>query len=161
MTDTDGAKQLAAALGRIPSGLFVVTCREGDRETGLLASFVQQCAFQPPLVSLAIKQGRALFDWLVPGKLLTINILDDTQTDMIAHFGRGFGLDDSPFEELDVDRPEDAGAILRDCLACLHVRVAQRIPTGDHELILAEVVAGQLLGEGHPMVHVRKSGMHY
>ena len=32
-----------AALGRIPSGLFVLTLRHGGRETGMLASWVQQC----------------------------------------------------------------------------------------------------------------------
>ena len=161
MAESDAEKQLAAALGRIASGLFVVTCREGKRETGLLASFVQQCSFHPPLVSLAIKQKRAVLDWLVPGKIVTANILDDTQTDMIAHFGRGFGLDEAPFAELTVDRPEDGGPVLRDCLAYLHLRVVERIPTGDHELLITEVVAGNLMSEGHPMVHVRKSGMHY
>lgn len=124
MSEVD--KQLAAALGRIPSGLFVVTCREGQRETGLLASFVQQCSFVPPLVSLAVKVGRAVLDWLEPGKQFTINILDETQTDMIAHFGRGFGLDENPFEELEVERSEEWGAVLRDCLAYLHVRVKER-----------------------------------
>ena len=31
----------------------------------------------------------------------------------------------------------------------------------DHELILARVTGGRLLGEGQPMVHIRKSAMHY
>jgi flavin reductase (DIM6/NTAB) family NADH-FMN oxidoreductase RutF len=161
MSNLEPEKQLAAALGRIPSGLFVLTCAEGKRETGFLASFVQQCSFQPPLVSVAIKKNRALLDWLVSGKVFTLNILDDTQTDMIAHFGRGFALDESPFSDLEVDRPDDSGAILRDCLAYLRVRVVERIASGDHELLIGEVIAGQLLGEAHPMVHVRKSGMHY
>ncbi len=158
---TEAEKQLAAALGRITSGLFVVTCKEGTRSTGLLASFVQQCSFQPPLVTLAIKKNRPVLDWLVPGKALTINILDESQTDMIAHFGKGFDLDDSPFEELEVEPADDAGVVLLDCLACLKVRVTDRIATGDHEVLVGEVIAGKLLSEAHPMVHVRKSGMHY
>ena len=31
----------------------------------------------------------------------------------------------------------------------------------DHDLIIAKVSAGRVLGEGHPMIHIRKSGMHY
>jgi flavin reductase (DIM6/NTAB) family NADH-FMN oxidoreductase RutF len=158
---TEAEKQLAAALGRITSGLFVVTCTEGARSTGLLASFVQQCSFQPPLVSLAIKNNRPVLDWLVAGKTFTINILDETQTDMIAHFGKGFGLDDSPFQELETEPLEDAGIVLSDSLGYLKVRMKNRIAAGDHELLLAEVIAGKLLSEVHPMVHVRKSGMHY
>ena len=53
----DPVKELAAAVGRIPSGLFVVTVRNGDRETGLLASWVQQCSFEPFQVSVAVKAG--------------------------------------------------------------------------------------------------------
>ena len=36
MKETDPHKQLAAAAGRIPSGLYVLTARRGDAETGLL-----------------------------------------------------------------------------------------------------------------------------
>ena len=58
MHDTDPHKQLAAALGRVPSGLFVLTIRRGSAETGMLVSWVQQCSFDPPLVSLAVQRGR-------------------------------------------------------------------------------------------------------
>ena len=40
-------------------------------------------------------------------------------------------------------------------------RVVGRVEAGDHDLFIGEVVDGAVLGEGHPMVHVRKSGLHY
>src|SRR5215831_15239426 len=90
MSETDRLKPWAAALGRIPSGMFIVTVRHGNDETGMLASWVQQCSFDPPQVSIAVRHGRWLAGWLTEGAALVINILDDTQTDMIVHFGRGF-----------------------------------------------------------------------
>jgi flavin reductase (DIM6/NTAB) family NADH-FMN oxidoreductase RutF len=153
--------ELFASLGRIPSGVFVLTLRHGERETGMLASWVQQCAFEPPLVSLAVKRGRFIADWLAAGAHLTINILDDTQTDMIGHFGRGFEPDQPAFEGLEVRRRSGAAPILEEALAFLDGRVMARHTTGDHELFIVQVVAGALLNEGRPMVHVRKSGMHY
>ena len=51
MPDSDPSKRLAAALGRVPSGLYILTARHGDAETGMLVSWVQQCSFAPPLVS--------------------------------------------------------------------------------------------------------------
>jgi flavin reductase (DIM6/NTAB) family NADH-FMN oxidoreductase RutF len=157
----DSARQLAAALGRVPSGLFILTTRHDGAETGLLASWVQQCAFTPPHVSVAVKRGRPLTDWLLQGANLTVNILDDSQTDMVAHFGRGFAPGEPAFEGLEVERPEGWGPVLLEALAVLHCRVAGNLTVGDHVLFLAEVVSGRLLGEGHPMVHVRKSGLHY
>jgi flavin reductase (DIM6/NTAB) family NADH-FMN oxidoreductase RutF len=157
----EGAKSLAAALGRIPSGLFIVTLRHGEAETGMLASWVQQCSFDPPQVSLAIRNDRDLLAWLTPGTTFTVNILDDTQTDMIVHFGKGFALGEPAFTGLDIEHPGGAPAVLSEALAYLECRVEGRHAAGDHDLLLGRVVAGQLLGEGHPMVHVRKSGMHY
>src|SRR5437867_7757789 len=154
-------KQLQAALGRIVSGMFVITARREPGETGMLASWVQQCSFDPPLVSVALRKGREIASWLPEGAPFVVNILDDTQTDMLIHFGRGFSEKEPAFADVDVERMDGSPPILKDALAFLDCRVANRCTTGDHELIIGQVVAGRLLGEGHPMVHVRKSGGHY
>jgi flavin reductase (DIM6/NTAB) family NADH-FMN oxidoreductase RutF len=161
MNEADPQRQLAAALGRVPSGLFILTVRRGEVEIGMLASWVQQCSFEPPLLSLAIKRGRDVLDWLTEGSRFTLNILDSTETDMIVHFGKGFALGEPAFTGLDVERPEGAAPVLSEALAYLECRVQGRCPTGDHDLLIAEVVRGRVLGQGQPLVHIRKSGFHY
>jgi flavin reductase (DIM6/NTAB) family NADH-FMN oxidoreductase RutF len=162
MKDVDPQRQqLAAALGRVPSGLFILTARQGEAETGMLASWVQQCSLDPPQVSVAIKRDRPVAAWLVAGSTFVLNILDDSETDMLVHFGRGFALDQPAFEGLDIEREEGSAPILSDALAYLHCRVVARHSAGDHDLFVAQVIAGRMLGEGQPMVHVRKSGFHY
>jgi flavin reductase (DIM6/NTAB) family NADH-FMN oxidoreductase RutF len=148
-------------MGRIPSGLFVLTLSRGDIETGMLASWVQQSSFQPPLISLAINPKRDLAGLLTAESLFTLNILEDTQTDMIVHFGRGFALNEPAFTDLDVIRGQSNGPILAEALAFLTCQVKSRHPAGDHDLFVAQVIDGRMLDEGHPMVHVRKSGAHY
>ena len=160
MTESE-LSDVALALGRVPSGLFVLTARDGHRETGMLVSWVQQCSFEPPLVSFALKRGRWVAAWLTAGAPLFVNVLDDTQTDMIVHFGRGFALGEPAFEGLEVERGSEGGPVLAEALACLECRVVTRCTAGDHELLIAEVVRGRMLNEGQPMVHVRKSGLHY
>ena len=158
----DRLKALAAALGRVPSGLFIVTARRGEAETGLLASWVQQCSFDPPQVSLCLRRGRDLNAWLEEGAAFTLNILeDDGGTDLIVRFGRGFALDEPAFEGLEVDRPGGAAPVLREALAYLECRVVARHDAGDHQLFIGRVTTGAMLGDGKPMVHVRKSGLHY
>lgn len=161
MTDSHRQPPLASALGRIPSGLFVVTFRHGKSETGMLASWIQQCSFEPPQVSVAIRKDRDVLAWLEPEAPFTVNILDETQTEMLVHFGRGFALGVPAFEGLEVERPDGAPPVLTESLAYLECRVSHRCGVGDHELVIGRVVAGRLLDEGKPMVHVRKSGMHY
>jgi flavin reductase (DIM6/NTAB) family NADH-FMN oxidoreductase RutF len=161
MNTADLHKQLMAALGRVASGMFVITARQGEAETGMLASWVQQCSFNPPHLSVALKKGREIADWLPLGASFIVNILDDTETDMIIHFGRGFSGKEPAFTNLEVDRVDARPPVLKDALAFLECRVTARYETGDHELVIGQIVAGGLLGEGHPMVHIRKSGAHY
>jgi flavin reductase (DIM6/NTAB) family NADH-FMN oxidoreductase RutF len=159
--DSEPHRQLTAALGRIPSGLFILTIRHAAAETGVLVSWVQQCSFEPPQLTLALKRGRSVADWLTPAATFVLNILDDTQTDMVAHFGKGFKLGEPAFEEVEIERIGELPPVLAEALGYLACRVIACHSAGDHDLIVAQVVSGKMLGEGHPMVHVRKSGAHY
>jgi flavin reductase (DIM6/NTAB) family NADH-FMN oxidoreductase RutF len=161
MSDGDKRKQCLAALGRVPSGLFVLTVRQGDAETGMLTSWVQQCSFEPPQVTVALRRGRDVSAWLTADTAFVLNILDDSQTDMIGHFGRGFGPGEPAFDGLEVERPDGSPPVLTEALAYLECRVAGRCEAGDHDLIVGRVVGGRLLNDGHPMVHIRRNGTHY
>jgi flavin reductase (DIM6/NTAB) family NADH-FMN oxidoreductase RutF len=127
----------------------------------MLTSWVQQCAFAPPHVSVAIQHERPILEWLAKGARFTLNILDSAQTDMVAHFGRGFDLDEPAFDGLETIRPDGEAPVLEEALAYLVCLVSQDSSVGDHKLLLSEVVGGRVLNDGQPMVHVRKSGLHY
>ena len=47
-------KQVGKALGRVASGLYVVTTKFEDKEDAVLASWVNQCSFDPPAVTIAL-----------------------------------------------------------------------------------------------------------
>jgi flavin reductase (DIM6/NTAB) family NADH-FMN oxidoreductase RutF len=151
----------AAALGRIPSGLFVLTARHGRQETGMLASWVQQCSFDPPQVTVAVRKGRFLLDWLPDGARFAVNVLAEGQKALVAHFGKGFEAGEPAFDGLEVYRTDGSAPMLADALACLDCRVAGRCDAGDHVLVVGRVIGGEVRHEGRPTVHVRRSGLHY
>ncbi len=152
---------LMAALGRVPSGLFVLTIGRDGRETGMLASWVQQCSFDPPQISLAVKPGRHAADLLTDKAAFVVNILPEGATDLLKHFGKGFGPGEPAFAGLDVYPTAEGVPVLRTALAHLDCRVAGRSRAGDHDLVIGRVVGGRLHAEGPPAVHIRKSGAHY
>ncbi|OWK42279.1 Diflavin flavoprotein [Fimbriiglobus ruber] len=149
------------ALGRIPSGLFVVTARRGADETGMLASWVQQCSFDPPQVTIAVRKGRYVLDWLTDGAAVGVNVIPEGQKALVAHFGKGFAPEEPAFAGLDVDRAEGAAPLLKAALAVLDCRVVDRLDAGDHVLVVAKVVGGGIHQDGKPTVHVRKNGLNY
>ena len=152
---------LAAALGRVPSGLFILTVGQGDHQTGMLASWVQQCSFEPPQVTLAVKPGRYAGDLLTEKSAFVVNVLAAGEADLMKHFGKGFGSGEPAFTGLDIYHTDSGVPVLRAALAHLDCRVTSRFGAGDHDLIIGRVVAGGLHSEGPPAVHVRKSGAHY
>ena len=159
---TDPTQQAAMALGRIPSGLFILTARHGERETGMLSSWVQQCSFDPPQISVIVRRDREIMAWLTPGTAFTMNQLAEGQNSFLSHFGKGFSLDQPAFTGLNVERPADEGPILLDALGYLLCRVTGRFAGGDHDILVGRVVGGKLnQADGKPMVHVRKNGLRY
>lgn len=161
MTADDPQRAFASALGRIPSGLFILTVSHAGQETGFLASWVQQCSFKPPRLSFAVQPDRPIVQMLVPEAALAFNILESSATDMIAHFGKGFAPGANAFEGVELIREPGKAPVLAEALAVLEGRVAGKFPAGDHDIVLVDLLAGRLLCEGQPMVHIRKNGLHY
>jgi len=152
---------MSAALGRIPSGLFVVTIRKGDAATGMLASWVQQCSFAPPRITLAIQPQRDISTLLTPQARFTLNIIREGQNDLVSHFSRGFADSDDPFKNIEIDLESAFAPVLKSSLAFLDCTAVERVNAGDHAVVIAEVNNGRMLQESKPWVHIRKNGLRY
>src|SRR5262245_42734168 len=123
MSASDVPKPLAKALGRIPSGLFVLTAGPFGAETGLLVSWVQQCSFDPPMVSVALRRGRPIAGLLAVGEPFTVNVVGEGQKHLIAHFGRGFEPGQPAFEGVALERHDGHPPALAEAVAHLACRV--------------------------------------
>lgn len=157
--------QLAAVLGRISSGLFILTARNNaGQETGLLASWVQQASFAPPAFTVAVNAKRYLNDWLRESPQVAINIVGESQKQFLGHFGRGFEPDQPAFDGLSIARSPGGLPVLCDALGWLEGRVKQSMSAGDHIVYLVEIQhagAGAELESMRPWVHTRKNGLGY
>jgi flavin reductase (DIM6/NTAB) family NADH-FMN oxidoreductase RutF len=157
----DPTASLAAALGRIPSGLLVITYRRGDADAAFLGSWVQQCGFEPPMVSVAVKKGREAAEWLSDGAAFAINVLAEGQKELLSHFGKGLPLEQLPNAAARLSRSDGGAAALTEAHAVLQCRAAGRYATGDHVVVFGHIVAGHLQSEDRPHVHIRKNGLNY
>ncbi|QDT67663.1 Putative diflavin flavoprotein A 3 [Planctomycetes bacterium MalM25] len=154
-------EELLAALGRVPSGIYILTIGAGDESTGMLASWVQQAGFEPPQVSVALKSGRPINERIESGEPFAINIVGATQKHLLGHFGKGFAPGEPAFEGLELAATESGTPALAEAVGVLECRATGGVDAGDHRLIVAEVIAGRLQHDAAPMTHVRKRGDHY
>ena len=149
------------ALGRVPSGIFILTAGTGARATGMLASWVMQAGFDPPAISIAVNLERYVCGWLTGGEPFVVNLLGESQKNLLAHFGKGFAPEEPAFEGIEISHCPRGVPILSSCLGHLECEPTGHIDSGDHRIFLANVVRGALPGDGDPMVHIRKTGVHY
>lgn len=152
---------MAAALGRIPSGIFILTASHEGKRTGMLASWVMQASFEPPMFTVAVRSDRYLAEWLRGGATVALCILSSDEKNMIAHFGRGFEPGQEAFEGVALVEEVAAVPVLADALGYLVGKVTGSLPTGDHTIFSVVIEGGKLLRGGQPMTHVRKDGMRY
>ncbi|HEY2147465.1 MAG TPA: flavin reductase family protein [Pirellulales bacterium] len=155
------ASHLASVLGRLPSGLFIVTARRDGDETGMLASWIMQAGFEPPMITVALHKDRLLARWLATGTPFTVNLLADDQQRLVAHFGRGFEEAEPAFDGLKVSRSPSGAVVLDGTIGYLECEPTGHIDSADHRIFLARVVLGYLSDGERPMVHIRKNGMKY
>lgn len=152
---------IARALGRIPSGLYVVTTMRGAEPVGFVGSFVMQMGFEPPTVCVAVGHTRPFLADLRESGHFALSILDKQASGAMAPFFKKLPEGESPFDHVRVLSISPGAPILADALAWVRCRVSGEHPTGDHVAVFGEVVDGAILREGESTVHMRKNGLGY
>jgi len=154
--------RIGRAVGRIASGVFVVTVRAGGECDGMLASWVSQAAFDPPMISVAIRKDRHLLRLMAPGSEFTLNVLSKDNLDIFKNFASPYVAGQDRFAGLEIESNSTYGPVFCRSIAYLHLVTHTIVEAGDHVVALAEVVdAGMLQSEAEPMVHLRKNGFQY
>lgn len=164
LSAAESASASALAVGRVVGSLCVLTARDGDAQSAMLASWVSQASFDPPGLTIAVKKDRAVEALLPMGNRFVLNVLaEGKERPLIKAMTRPFAPGEDRFAGLDVETSEATGAvILPGSASYLECTVSQRMEAGDHWLVYATVEAGKLLDEGvQSAVHFRKSGMNY
>ena len=154
------------AMGRIPSGRFVLTAASGDKRVGILVSFVQQACLNPPMVTVAIAKGRAIMPLISESRQFGLCQLADDDKMLLRKFKayNDAPVKDDPFLGTRLIRGVlPKLPILASSLAYLEcVLVSHMDIEGDHNLFVGAVRGGSLLApDKQPYVRLRDTGHDY
>jgi len=157
------ASSLEQAVGRLIGSLSIVTARQGDITSAMLASWVSQATFTPPGLTVAVAKDRAIESLMHSGGQFVLNILaEGRHLGLMKHFLKPFGPGEDRLRGLSTQEAANGCPFLSDALAFLECRVENRMECGDHWLVYAVVDNGQVLQpQSQTAVHYRKSGSHY
>ncbi len=151
--------QVGKALGRVASGLFVVTAKCGDQEDAVLVSWVNQCSFDPPAVSIVLGTVRPARLLVEGSNAFIVNVLGKDDNTLLKHFSKPPKED--IFKGIKTSRGAHGIRVLKDAVSCLECEVVNSVFSGDHVLYIGEIVGGKVLKGGDPYVHTRTNGFNY
>lgn len=152
----------APALGRLVSGLYIVTSGVGEDATGMLGSWVQQAGFEPPAVTVAMGKDRTITELIRACGHFGISVLALSGMHHLKHFARGFGPGENAFDGLNIAFAASGVPLLVDAHASFACKVIGESTWTDHVVFCGEVVEGTCANlDEDPATHVRKNGLSY
>ena len=157
MTDSE---ELAKALGKVPSGLFILTAQHKNNEDAVLVSWVCQCSFHPPTLSVVLAKSRTARELVEASGAFVLNILGKESNKLLKRFGKP-PKDEPLFEGIPVRKGYKNITILEDSVSFLECALLNQTAVEDHIIYVGKIVGGKILRGGEPYVHIRKSGFSY
>jgi len=154
---------VGAALGAIPSGLFVLTAAHEDRRLGTLVSWVQQACFEPPMVCVAIAKGTPIMPIVSESRFFGLCQLGSDDRTLTRKFANATDPGDDPFLGVQLVKPVlhklpilASARVYLECELSCHMDVE-----GDHDLFVGTVHHAGYRGPFDPAVRTREDGFGY
>lgn len=161
MQDTTELSPVAKALGRIPTGLYIVTAKDSETALGFVGSFVMQTGFDPPTVCVAVGKGRAHLAAMEASGRFCVSILDAASSSVMGAFFKKYEPGETALDHVATGDTPGGLPYMKDALAWLDCSVTGTFESGDHVVVFGTVEHGDMPREGDPSVHLRKNGLGY
>jgi 3-hydroxy-9,10-secoandrosta-1,3,5(10)-triene-9,17-dione monooxygenase reductase component len=131
------AANFRTVLGRLPTGVVIVTGGDPDAPSGLVVGSFMSVSLDPPLVVVSPAKTSTSWPAIEAGGFFCANVLHSDQTDLARTFSRSGG---DKFAGVSWRPAPVTGApLLEGVAAWIDCRIHQTIEAGDHQLVLGEV----------------------
>ncbi|MGV9250649.1 flavin reductase family protein [Streptomyces sp. NPDC003697] len=159
--------EFRAAMSRLAAGVVLVTAREAPldpddplapagEDAGMTATAFMSVSLDPPLAMVSLRTGSRMDDVLAEQPLWAVSVLSAGQHHIAGRFAMKGRLSDRLlFQDIPCVRGEVSGApLVEGALATLECRTEQRVPAGDHTLVLGRVLTARVpSADGGPLMY--------
>lgn len=129
-------------LWSMPSGLYVVGSRAGDRYNLMTANWASQVSFDPKLVAISVEHAALTYQLIMESRVFTLNLIAREDRAIVRKFVKPVEVDleaktlnGFPFHEGGTGAP-----ILDQAVAYLDCSCHETVTVGGHSIFVAEVV---------------------
>ena len=151
-------------LWTMPSGLYVLGSRAGDRRNAMTLSWATQVSADPKLVAVSVEKVAFTHELVAEGGAFSLNVIDREDRAIVRKFTKPVEVDEAaktlngfPFHDGVTGAP-----VLDQAPAFIECEVRQAVEVGNHTLFIGEVVAcGFQADEATEVLRMEDTRMNY
>ncbi|MFQ5499000.1 MAG: flavin reductase family protein [Candidatus Zixiibacteriota bacterium] len=155
------ASDIAKVLRTLEYGVYVVTMGEGDTGNAFTASWLTQVSSDPPMLAMAVNNKHQSTRLLKEHGSFAVNLIAAGQEAVAKTY---YGPAESGYQKLssyNVGKAPVTGCpIISGAIGFLDCRITNMIVTGNHTLIIGEVVAAKY-DSSEPILSSSNSKLRY
>lgn len=136
-------------LGKITYGLYVLTAKKGEEINGMIASWVSQVSYDPPLVMVGVRKNRYTHKMIEETGIFALHVLAKEDINLVSRFK--WPDPKKKFEGLKWTTKTTGAPILEQTLAYMDCKLTDTVNTGDHTLFIGQIIEAYTLKQGVPL----------
>jgi flavin reductase (DIM6/NTAB) family NADH-FMN oxidoreductase RutF len=141
------------ALASWPSGVSVVTSRDGEQVHGMTVSAFSSVSLNPPLVLICAEKSSNTRAMIEAARVFTVNVLAAGQEELSIRFASQ-KLEARRFEGLECQDGATGCPRIPGAVSYLDCRVVDSLDAGDHSVYIGRVEGARFMN-GPPLVYLR------
>jgi flavin reductase (DIM6/NTAB) family NADH-FMN oxidoreductase RutF len=151
-------------LWAMPSGLYIVGSRAGERRNGMTLNWATQVSVDPKLLAISVEQVAFTHELIAEGRVFSLCIVDREDRAIVRKFTKPVEVDleartlnGFPFHDGLTGAP-----ILDQAVAYLDCEVRQEVAAGPYTVFIGEIVdAGFRKPEDTPVLRMEDTRLNY
>jgi flavin reductase (DIM6/NTAB) family NADH-FMN oxidoreductase RutF len=151
---------LKHALEKIPYGLMVLGSESDTGAAGMVATWITQVSFKPPLMAAAIEIGSSMRSNIEKSGYFSVNLLPAGGKGVAKDFLKSHTATGKRIQGHEFETAKNGSPFLKEAAAAIECRVIEHFKTGDHLLFVGEVVDVVVNGE-QDILTLKETGWKY
>ena len=152
------------ALWTLPSGLYLVGSRAGERANLMTLNWATQVAFDPKLLGIAVEKPALTHALIAEGGAYSLNTIDREDRAIVRKFTKPVDIDEAAgtANGFAFHAGVSGVPVLDAAPAWFECEVRQAVDLGEHTLFIGEIVAcGFQKAEDTPVLRMEDTRMNY
>ena len=145
-------------LGKMPYGIYILTTFYKEEINGMIASWVSQISYDPPMIMVAIHPNRYSHHLIEQSGYFALHVLSQDQTDLIERFKGPDPL--AKFASVHWVRGEKGCPIIKACVAYMECKVKASYNPGNHTLFIGEIKDARVFSDEEVLSTFDYAGMY-